>query len=160
MEASADKRSRELPDTTTKPDGKSLKTSEAASPAPARHDISESCVADTHIPDVRAGQNVPLRFPTNPTMANDASEARLLTGQMHKRVPAWKLQLCIEALNASPIDQARITEATENQFANDKLVIVATQYLADLARESESMSPSTEHVGAASAASSQARRGP
>ena len=41
------------------------------------------------------------------------SEARLLTRQMHKRVPDWKLQLCIEALNARPIDLARITEVTE-----------------------------------------------
>ena len=39
METSADKRSRESPDTTNKPDGKPLKTSESASPSPARHDL-------------------------------------------------------------------------------------------------------------------------
>ena len=158
MAASADKRSRESPDTTTKPDGKSWKTSEAASPSPARDDISESCVAGTHMSDVSTGQDANPRLPTNLRLANDASEARLLTRQMHKRVPAWKLQLCIEALNARPIDLARITEVTEIQFANDELVTVAAQCLADLAREFESTSLSTDHVGATSAASSQAEK--
>ena len=102
MEASADKRSRELPDTTTKPDGKSLKTSEAASPSPARHVISESCDIDTHIPDASVGQEATSRPSPNRRMANDASKAGFLTRQMHKRVPAWKLRMCIEALNARP----------------------------------------------------------
>ena len=47
METSVNIRSRESPDTTTKPDGKSSKTSEAASPSPARHDISGSCSSAT-----------------------------------------------------------------------------------------------------------------
>ena len=113
MEASADKRSRESPDTTTKPDGKSLKTSEAASPSPARQDDSESCVSDTHMSGVSAGQDVSARIPTNRRKAADASEARLLVRQMHKRVPAWKLQMCVEALNARPIDLVHIAEVTE-----------------------------------------------
>ena len=33
-----------------------------------------------------------------------ALQARLLARQMHRRIPAWKLKLCVEALNARPID--------------------------------------------------------
>ena len=89
------------------------------------------------------GQDANPRPPTNRWTARDASEARLLTRQMHKRVPASNLLLCIEAFNATPIDLARITEVTEIQFANDELAAVAAQCLADLARESEATSLST-----------------
>ena len=121
IEASVDKSSRESPDTTTKPDGKSLKTSEAASPSPARHDISESREADTHISDVSAGQDANPRPLTNRWTVRDVSEASLLTRQMHKRVPAWKLQLCIEALNARPIDLARITHQVKQRRSPEPL---------------------------------------
>ena len=36
---------------------------------------------------------------------------------MHRRIPAWKLKLCAEVLNASPADLTRIAELTEIQFA-------------------------------------------
>ena len=88
MEASADKRSREAPDTTNKPDGKSLKTSEAASPSPARYDTSGTCAADTLMYDVSVEQEVTSKPPTIRRRANDASEARFLTRQMHQRIPA------------------------------------------------------------------------
>ena len=158
MEASADKRSRALPDTTTKPDGKLLKTSEVASPSPARHDISESCDDDTHVFDVSGGQEANSKPSTTRRTANDASEARFLTRQMHRRVPAWKPQMCIEALNASPIGQTPISEVTEIHFATDELVAVAAQCLADLARESESLNQSAERVSTTPAAPTQAEK--
>ena len=68
---------------------------------------------------------------------------------MHKRIPAWKLKLCVEALNARPIDLVRIAEVTDMQFMSDELVDVAVQCLADIARESES---TTSSVGVGSAA--------
>ena len=33
----------------------------------------------------------------NRRLANNAPEARLQTRQLHARVPAWKLQLCVQA---------------------------------------------------------------
>ena len=159
MEASADKRSRESPDTTLKPDGKSLKTSEAASPSLARQDASGSCAADTLMFDVSVEQEATSKPPTIRRRANDASEARLLTRQMHrrclKRIPAWKFKMCVEALNARPIDHTRVTEVTEIQFASDELVDVAAQCLVDLAKESEAPNDSAGHASAASAAPSQ-----
>ena len=158
METSVDKRSRESPDTTSKPDGKSLKTSESASPSPARHDTSGTCAADTLMHDVSVEQEVTSKPPTIRRKANDASEARLLTRQMHQRIPAWKLKMCVEALNARPIDHARVTEVTEIQYASDELVAVAAQCLADLARESESASDPTGHDSAVTAAHSQTEK--
>ena len=58
--------------------------------------------------------------------ARDAAEARLFVQQMHRRIPAWKLKLCTEALNASPVDLAHIAEVTEIQFATVELVDVAS----------------------------------
>ena len=60
-----------------------------------RHDISGPCAADIHMYDVSAGQEATSKPPATRRMANDASETRFLTRQMHKRVPAWKLQMCI-----------------------------------------------------------------
>ena len=48
--------------------------------------------------DVSVGQEATSKPSTIRRRANDASEARLLTGRMHKRIPAWKLQMCVEAL--------------------------------------------------------------
>ena len=90
-----------------------------------------------------AGQEANSKPSATCRMAN-ASEARSLTRQMHKRVPAWKLQMCIEALTARPIDQARVAEVTEIQFANDELVVVAAQCLVDLAREGATETPSVQ----------------
>ena len=88
MEAPADKRSRESPDATLKPDGKSLKTSGAATSSPARHATSGSCTSDALMFDVSGGQETASKPPTARRKANDASEARMLIRQMHKRIPA------------------------------------------------------------------------
>ena len=158
MGASADKRSRGLPDSTLKPDGKSLKTSGTATPSPARHATSSSCEADTLMFDVSVEQETTSKPPVIRRNANDASQARLLVRQMHKRIPAWKLKLCAEALNARPIDHERIAEVTEIQFVNDELVDVAVQCLVDIARESESMTSSVGVASSAAAAPSQSEK--
>ena len=106
-----------------------MKTSGTATPSPARHATSSSCTADTLIVDVSVELGGQLRNHQLSAGRSDASEARLLMRQMHKRNPAWKLELCVEALNARPIDHVRITEVTEIQFVNDGLVDVAAQCL-------------------------------
>ena len=66
--------------------------------------------------------------------------------------------MCVEALKARPMNHARITEVTEIQFGSDELVDVATQCLAELASESESVNDSVERASAATAASSRTNR--
>ena len=158
MEASADKRLRESPDVTLKPDGKSLKTSGTATTSPARPATKQvhaqlifSCLMG-----VSSREQLPKPSAIR-RKANDASEARLLIRQMHKRIPAWKLRLCIDTLNARPIDHARIAEVTEIQFVNDELVDVAAQRLV-VARESESGTSSVGLASTTTAAPSQSEK--
>ena len=65
--------------------------------------------------------------------------------------PAWKLKLCVEALNARPIDLVRVAEVTEIQFVTEELVDVAAQCLVDIAKEMESMDNSVGATDAATA---------
>ena len=74
---------------------------------------------------------------------------------MHQRIPAWKLKLCAEVLNASPVDLARIAEVTEIQFATVELVDVTAQCLIEIAKEIESANVSAGTAGTAAAAPSQ-----
>ena len=69
--------------------------------------------------------------------------------QMHRSIPAWKLKLCTEALNASPVDLVRVAEVTEIQFATVELVEVAVQSLIEIAKEIESENASAGAPGAA-----------
>ena len=55
-------------------------------------------------------------------------------------MPAWKLPLCVQALNARPIDLAHVAEVTEIQFASSDLVIVAARCLENAVEQS-----STQH---------------
>ena len=96
--------------------------------------------------DVSVEQETTSKPPAIRWKAIDASKTRLLVRQMHKRIPAWKLKLCVEALNARPIDHARISEVTEIQFVNEELVDVAAQCLVDIAKESESVTSSGKDV--------------
>ena len=98
MESSADKRSRESPDSTLKPEGKSLKTSGPATASSARHTTSSSFAADTITFDVSVEQETTSKAPAIRRKANDASQARLLVRQMHRRIPAWKLKLCVGSI--------------------------------------------------------------
>ena len=78
-----------------------------------------------------------------------------MCGRCIDAFPAWKLKLCVEALNARPTNLARIAEVTEIQFETDDLVDVAAQCLVDIAKEMESTDKST---GVASAATAAPRR--
>ena len=88
MESPADKRSRESPDSTLKPEGKSLKTSGVA-PATSTEDVtSNSGAADTVTID--GSSDATTKTPTVRWKARDAAEAKLFVRQMHRRMPAWK----------------------------------------------------------------------
>ena len=158
MESSADKRSRESPDSTLKPEGKSLKTSGPATASSTRHIASSSCATDNITPNVNEEQETTSKASTVRWKANDAPQARLLVRQMHRRIPAWKLKLCVEALNARPIDLVRIAEVIEIQFATEELFDVATQCLTEIAKEMESTDSSVGATGAAAAAPNQSEK--
>ena len=111
MESSADKRSRESPDSTFKPEGKSLKTSGVATATSTEEVTSGECAADTSTND--GSNDAAPKTPSVRWTARDAAEAKLAVRQMHRRFPAWKLKLCTEVFHASPADLVRIAEVTE-----------------------------------------------
>ena len=133
MESSADKRSRESPDSTLKPEGKSLKTSGVATATPIENVASSACAADTATCD--ESNDAAPEFPAIRWRAREVAETRLLMRQLKNRMPAWKLRTCTEALRATPVDLARIVEVTGIQFDTVKLVKVAVQCLDEIASE-------------------------
>ena len=152
VESSADKRSRESPDSTLKPEGKSLKTSGVATATSPEDVNSNTCAADTATFD--GSNDAAPGAPTVRWKARDAAEAKLFVRQMHRRIPAWKLKLCTEALHASPVDLVRIAEVTEIQFATAELVDVAVQCLNEIAKEIETANASAGAPGTTAAAPS------
>ena len=153
MKSSADKRSRESPDSTLKPAGKLLKTSGVATATSTKDVMSSSCATDSATFD--GSNDAAPKAPTIRWRAKDAAEAKQSVRQMHRRIPAWKLKLCAEVLNASPADLARIAEVTEIQFATVELVDVAAQCLIEIAKEIESANVSAGAADTAAAAPSQ-----
>ena len=69
-------------------------------------------------------------------------------------VSRLELPLCVEALNARPIDLARVAEVTDILFASDELVLVGAKCSADLSRESGLDVSVGQSMGSAGAASS------
>ena len=128
-------------------------------PSATNHGTSSSCTADTATFDGSVEQEADPKAPTIRWKAKNTTEAKLYVRQMHRRIPAWKLKLCVEALNTRPINLARIAEVTEIQFETDDLVDVAAQCLVDIAKEMESADKSTGVASAATAAPSQSMQG-
>ena len=100
MDSGADKRSRESPDSTLKPEGKSLRTSETTT-APTTMDTDEMSTADNVKPS-----NVTKR-------PKSISEAKSLMREVHKRMPAWKAEKLLETRKVDQVDLAALGEATE-----------------------------------------------
>ena len=153
MESSADKRSRESPDSTLKPEGKSLKTSGVATATPTENVTSSACAAAAAIVD--GSNDAAPEIPTIRWRAREVTETRLLTRQLQNHMPAWKLKTCIEALRADPIDLARIAEVTGIQFDTVELVKVAVKCLDEIANELEFVNAFIDTSGATAAAPSQ-----
>ena len=125
-------------------------------------ETSPLCPPDSDMSGDCAAQAEDARQPaSNRKLANNAPGARLLIRQLHTRVPAWKLPLCVQALNARPIDVDHIAEVTDIRFANEELVLIAAKCSADLSGESdltETVGQPTEHTGATLLASDLAER--
>ena len=101
MDSGVDKRSRESPDSTLKPEGKSLKTSENAA-TPASKDSEEMPTADS-----TQSSNVTKRPKT-------VSEAKSLMQEVHLRMPAWKAEKLLEAYKTEQVDLAALGEDNRN----------------------------------------------
>ena len=126
-----------------------MKTSGVATATSTEDVTSNACAADA-----ATFEGSSDAAPTTPTIrwkARSATEAKQFVRQMHRRVPAWKLKLCTEALHASPVDLARIAEVTEIQF---EMIDVAVQCLSEIAEEIESASASAGSPGNTAAAPS------
>ena len=85
MEAPADKRSRESPDSTLKPEGKSLKTSGVAAATNAEPVVSSACAAATAT--TNEGKDDVPEPPTIRWKIKENSEVRPFMWQLHHRMP-------------------------------------------------------------------------
>ena len=116
MDTGTDKRSRESPDSTLKPEGKSLKTSETAT-VPTTTDTDEMSTADSAKPS-----NVTKRPKT-------ISEAKSLMREVHQRMPAWKAEKLLETCKVDQVDLAALGEATGILFASQDMLKEAVLHL-------------------------------
>ena len=116
MESGTDKRSRESPDSTLKPEGKSLKTSEPTT-VQTTMDTDEVSTAESVKPS-----NVTKRPKT-------VSEVESLMQEVHSRMPAWKATKILETRKASQVDLAALGEATGILFESQDMLSKAVLYL-------------------------------
>ena len=116
MDSGADERSRESPDSTLKPEGKSLKTSETAT-APTTTDTDEMSTAENVKPS-----NATKRPKT-------VSEAKSLMREVHKRMPAWKAEKLLETRKVDQVDLAALGEATGILFESLDMLREAVLHL-------------------------------
>ena len=116
METGTDKRSRESPDSTLKPEGKSLKTSESTT-VQTTMDTDEVSTAESVKPS-----NVTKRPKT-------VSEVESLMQEVHSRMPAWKATKILETREASQVDLAALGEATGILFESRDMLNKAIQCL-------------------------------
>ena len=124
MDSGVDKRSRESPDSTLKPEGKSLKTSGAASAA-AASDIVDMSETDNVKPS-----NVTKRPITVP-------EAKSLMWEVHHRMPAWKAEKLIECNKTDQVDLAALGEATGILFESEEMLSEAVEHLVKIRKEKD-----------------------
>ena len=122
METTADKRSRESPDSTLKPEGKSLKTSEVATATATS--ATSVCAVDDGVPDTSNPQAPTIRW-----KPKTIPEARSLMWEVHQRMPAWKSDTLIESLKTEHVDLAALAEATGILFDSSDLLREAVKCL-------------------------------
>ena len=116
MDTGVDKRSRESPDSTLKPEGKSMKTSETASAATATDNV-EALKTESAKPATVTKR--PMTIP----------EAKSLMWEVHLRMPAWKAEKLIEFHKTDQDDLAALGEATGIAFASKEMLNEAVQCL-------------------------------
>ena len=130
MQQSADKRSRDSPDSTLKPEHKSLKTSGVAvatDEEPINEDTSAAAASAASQSDIEPQiirWNVREKTDVRPTM-----------WQFHHSSPAWKVKTCIDAMKVRPIDLSSLVQETGVKFASVELVELAVGCLDEITAE-------------------------
>ena len=128
MESGVDKRSRESPDSTLKPEGKSLKTSESATTATA----TDTCTDTTEVSAV--GSMRPSNVSRKP---KTIPEAKYLMWEVHQRMPAWKANKLIESNKTDQVDLAALGETTGILFDSREMLSEAVQCLERIRNEKD-----------------------
>ena len=124
MDSGIDKRSRESPDSTLKPEGKLLKMSE-----------STPATADTDTVEVSMTEGTKSSKETKRPMT--IPEAKSLMWEVHHRMPAWKAEKLIESHKSDQVDLAALGEATGILFESQEMLNEAVQYLKKIRKEKE-----------------------
>ena len=122
MESGVDKRSRESPDSTLKPEGKSLKTSETT-PSAAATDAVDAQMTE------KAKTSTMTKRPTT------IPEAKSLMWEVHHRMPAWKAEKLVESLKSEEVDLAALGEDTGILFESKEMWSDAVQHLEKIRKE-------------------------
>ena len=124
MDPVVDKRSRESPDSTLKPEGKSLKTSETATATAATDTVGVSAAGGVK------PSNVTRRPKTIP-------EAKFLMWDVYQRMPAWKGDKLVEFYKTNQDDLVALGEATGILFESNEMMSEAVQCLERIRKENE-----------------------
>ena len=120
MESSADKRSRESPESTLKPEHKSLKTSGVAVAAKEGPVVFGASVTTAAAVDQSSIEPQTIRW-----NVREQSEVKPTMWRLHHCSPAWKLKICIDAMKARPVDLSSLAQETSVRFASVELVEMA-----------------------------------
>ena len=123
-----DKRSRESPDSTLKPEGKSLKTSESA--AVATDTDTGAAISEVPVAGSTKPSNVSKKPKTIP-------EAKYLMWEVHQRMPACKADKLIESNKSDQVDLAALGEATGILFDSREMLSEAVQCLERIRNEKD-----------------------
>ena len=132
MESSVDKRSRESPDSTLKPEHKSLKTSGVAVATEEEPIVYVTC-ATTATTD-RQPDIEPQTIRWN---VKEKTEVRPTMWQLYHSSPAWKLKTCVDAMKVRPVDLPSLAQTTGVSFASDELVEMAAHCFEKIIAEME-----------------------
>ena len=130
MESSADKRSRESPDSTLKPEHKSLKTSGVAIATE-----EEPIVFGTSAVTAKKADQSEIKPQTIRWNVKEKHEVRPTMWRFHHSSPAWKLKICIDAMKDRPVDLSSLAQKTSVRFASEELVKMAVHCLEEITAE-------------------------
>ena len=130
MEPSTDKRSRESPDSTLKPEHKSLKTSGVAVATEEKPIVFGASAITATAVDQYDIEPQTIRW-----NVKEKSEVRPTMWRLHHSSPAWKLKICIDAMKVRPVDLSSLAQKTSVRFASDELVEMAASCLDEITAE-------------------------
>ena len=130
MESSVDKRSRESPDSTLKPEHKSLKTSGVAVATEEGPIVFGTSAITATTADQSEIEPQTIRW-----NVKEKTEVRPTMWRFHHSSPAWKLKICIDAMKVRPVDLSSLAQTTSVKFASVELVEMAVHCLEEITAE-------------------------